>query len=94
MAVWPDAPRWFSVTLYIALGWVGVVAVTEIVGEFPISFLTLLGVGGAFYTLGGIVYALRRPDPWPRVFGYHEIFHSMVVAGSAFHFALVAGYVL
>lgn len=93
-AVWLDAPRWLTVTLYVGLGWVGVVAVTEIVGEFPVSFLTLLGVGGLFYTLGGVVYALRRPDPWPRVFGYHEIFHSMVVAGSALHFSLVAGYVL
>ena len=51
-------------------------------------------VGGVLYTVGGVVYALRRPSPWPRVFGYHEVFHTLVVAGSAIHFSLVAIYVL
>jgi hemolysin III len=51
-------------------------------------------LGGALYTLGGVVYAVRRPSPWPRVFGYHEIFHVLVVLGSTFHYSLVAIYVL
>ena len=91
---WPDGPRWLSVTLYVGLGWLAVVATQEVLSSFSPGALTLLAVGGALYTLGGIVYALRRPDPWPRVFGYHEIFHAFVVAGSAIHYSLIALYVL
>jgi len=53
----------------------------------------LLALGGIAYTLGGVVYAARRPNPFPRVFGYHEVFHALVIAGSSLHFALVALYV-
>lgn len=92
--IWPDAPRWLGVTLYIGLGWVGIVAASEVLNHFSPLELALLALGGALYTLGGIVYALRRPDPLPRVFGYHEVFHTLVVAASAIHFSLVAIYVL
>ena len=91
---WPEAPRWLTVALYIGLGWVGVVTVSEALAEFPAAPLVMLGIGGALYTAGGIVYGLRRPDPWPRIFGYHEVFHGLVVAGSAVHFSLIAIYIL
>ena len=92
--VWPDGPRWLSVTLYVALGWVVLPAVSEVLAVFPTGQLIMLAVGGVLYTVGGVVYALRRPNPWPRFFGYHEVFHTLVVAGSAIHFSLVAIYAL
>ena len=92
--VWPDGPRWLSVTLYVALGWVVVAAASEVLAVLPAGLNIMLAVGGVLYTVGGVVYALRRPNPWPRVFGYHEVFHTLVVAGSAIHFSLVAIYVL
>jgi hemolysin III len=91
---WPDAPRWLSVALYVGLGWVALVAVSEILAEYALGPIAMLLVGGMLYTAGGVIYALRRPDPWPRVFGCHEVFHALVVAGSAVHFAAVAVYVL
>jgi len=92
--IWPDLPRWISVTLYLALGWLGVLAVSEVLDRFAGVPIAMLVAGGVLYTLGGVVYALRRPDPWPRLFGYHEVFHTFVVAGSAVHFVLVARFVL
>jgi hemolysin III len=92
--LWPDAPRWLSVTLYVGLGWLALVATEELLSSFSAGALAMLALGGVLYTVGGLVYALRRPDPWPRVFGYHEIFHAFVVAGSAVHYSLIALYVL
>ena len=91
---WPDAPRGLSVALYVGLGWLALVAASEVVAEFPVGPLVMLPLGGVLYTVGSVVYAIRRPDPWPRVFGYHEVFHALVVAGSTVHFSLVAVYVL
>lgn len=91
---WQGGPRWLSVTLYVGLGWVGVVGASEALSEFAASPLALLAAGGFLYTLGGLVYAFRRPDPWPRIFGFHEVFHAFVVAGSAVHFAAIAIYVV
>jgi hemolysin III len=92
--IWPDGPRWLSVGLYVGLGWIAVVAASEVLARYSATPITLLLLGGALYTIGGVVYALRRPDPWPRTFGYHEVFHALVVAGSAVHFAVIATYVL
>jgi hemolysin III len=90
----PDAPRWLSVSLYVGLGWVGFVAASEAIAEYAGGPLALLALGGVLYTLGGVIYALRRPNPWPRVFGFHEVFHTLVVAGSALHYSAVVFYVL
>jgi hemolysin III len=92
--VWPYAPRWLSVGLYLGLGWIGIVPITEVVSRMDIAPLTLLLVGGALYTIGAVVYGLRRPDPFPRVFGFHEVFHVFVIAGSAVHFSVIAAFVL
>ena len=92
--LWPDAPRWLGVGLYIGLGWIGAVAATEVFDQYLGGPLALLLAGGALYTIGGVIYALQRPNPWPRIFGYHEIFHSFVVAGSAFHYTAIALYVV
>ncbi len=90
----PDAPRWLSVALYVGLGWIALAGASEVLARYSATPVTLLVVGGVLYTAGGIVYALQRPDPWPRVFGYHEVFHSFVVAGSAVHYAAIAAYVV
>ena len=92
--VWPYGPRWLSVAMYVALGWVALVGASEVVDQYMGSPMALLILGGVLYTLGGVVYALGRPNPWPRVFGYHEVFHALVVAGSAVHYSLIAVYVL
>ncbi len=91
---WPGAPKWLSVPLYIAVGWLAIVASPQLVDRLGSVPLAMLVGGGVLYTVGGVVYALERPNPWPRVFGYHEVFHALVVAGSAVHYALVALFLL
>lgn len=87
---WVDAPRWVAAVLAVALGWVGVVALPELHGDAGIAGLALLAIGGVLYTVGALVYARRRPDPVPHVFGYHELFHVLVVAAAACQYAAVA----
>jgi len=82
-------PRWVSATIYVAMGWTAVLAVVPLVRAFPPSALAWLLAGGLLYTTGAIVYATRRPNPYPRVFGFHEIFHIFVLAGSAAHFVFM-----
>jgi hemolysin III len=91
---WPATPRWLRVTFYLVLGWLGLISAWELAAWFTVSPLLLLVLGGALYTLGGVVYVVRRPNPWPRVLGYHEIFHLLIVLGSTLHYSLVAIYVL
>ncbi|MHB8377750.1 MAG: PAQR family membrane homeostasis protein TrhA [Dehalococcoidia bacterium] len=91
---WPWAPRWLSVSLYLAVGWLAVVAAVPIVSALALAPLLLLVAGGALYSAGALIYAARRPDPYPRVFGYHEVFHLLVVAGGLIHFSIIAFYVL
>jgi hemolysin III len=91
---WPHAPRWLGVSLYVALGWIALVAAWEIPQHLTSTELSLLVLGGLLYTAGGIVYALRRPNPSPRYFGFHEVFHALVIAGSLVHVALIAIYIL
>ena len=91
---WIDAPRWVAAVLAVVLGWVGVVALPEIYGAVGLPPLTLAAVGGLLYTAGALVYALRRPDPVPAVFGYHEVFHVLVIAAAACQYAAIALFVL
>ncbi len=92
--IWPGAPRWLGLSLYLAAGWLGVVAAAPLSSWFALAPLALLVLGGVLYSLGGVIYALRRPNPFPRVFGYHEVFHLLVIAGSVLHFSLVAIYLM
>jgi hemolysin III len=77
----------------LTLGWVGVIAVSQLLKVEPAGVL-LVVAGGLLYSAGGIVYALRRPDPVPNVFGYHELFHVLTLAAAACQFAAIAFFVL
>jgi hemolysin III len=92
--VWIDAPKWFSATVYILLGWVAVVALPQLVSLLGTTATILLVLGGVLYSAGAAVYALKRPNPVPAVFGYHEVFHALVIAAAMTHYVVVAFYVL
>lgn len=92
--VWLEAPRWLSVVLYLGMGWLALVAIVPLLRALPWTALTWLLVGGLFYSVGAVVYARKRPNPWPGVFGFHEIWHLFVLAGSVSHFVLMLRYVL
>ncbi len=86
---WPGAPRWLSAPCYIALGWVAVFVFPDLLHRGGVAAFVLIAVGGMVYTFGGIVYALRRPDPWPGVFGFHEVFHLCTVVAAACHYVAI-----
>ncbi|HLH13533.1 MAG TPA: hemolysin III family protein, partial [Solirubrobacteraceae bacterium] len=92
--LWIDAPKWVFAAVYVALGLV----TAAIAGQLPAAIGWLgaagLAAGGLLYLVGAIVYASGRPNPWPKVFGYHEVFHSLVLAAAAMHYAVIAFAVL
>jgi hemolysin III len=92
--LWHGAPRWFAPVTCIALGGVALIALPQIFSRIGTPGALLLVGGGALYTVGAVVYSTRRPDPRPATFGYHEIFHSLVIAAVACQYATVAFYVL
>jgi hemolysin III len=75
--------------MYVALGWTAIIAMPQLVHDLAPLEIIFLFVGGALYTAGAIIYARRRPDPSPRVFGYHEVYHALVIMGSLFHYAAI-----
>lgn len=86
--LWVGAPRWLYVPVYIALGWVAVVYLPEFwAGRGHAITFALVLVGGALYTIGAVVYGTKRPDPSPRWFGFHEVFHALTVAAFLAHWA-------
>ena len=87
-------PRWTTAGLYLGMGWLAVVAVVPLVRAVPPADLAWLAAGGAFYTIGAVVYGAKRPDPLPNVFGFHDIFHLFVLAGSGAHFVFMLRCVL
>jgi hemolysin III len=93
--IWPHASRWVSAPLYLGLGWVAVAVLPDILHQGGVAALVLLIVGGAAYSAGAVIYALRRPNPWPTVFGHHEFFHACTLVAAlchhiAIYFALFA----
>jgi hemolysin III len=92
--VWIDAPKPLVALLYVMLGWVAVAAFPELLDQIGPTGTALVAAGGILYTLGAIVYAVQRPDPVPAVFGYHEIFHALVIAAAALQYAVIAFVVL
>jgi hemolysin III len=90
--IWVEAPKWAAVIVYLAVGWIGALGFPAIVINAGLGAGALIAVGGILYTAGAVVYARQRPDPRPAVFGYHEIFHVLVVAAAIAHFTAVAIY--
>lgn len=87
---WTGAPKWLRAVLYLAVGWTGALAVPHVYATMGSLGVGLLALGGLLYSVGALAYALQWPNPAPRVFGYHEIFHAFVILAAAAHFALVA----
>lgn len=89
-AVHPTPPRWLNLALYLGLGWIGLIAIAPFASAASSTVLALLFTGGVLYSLGGVVHARRRPDPFPGVFGYHELFHLLTaLAGLTYYVTVV-----
>jgi hemolysin III len=86
---WSKPPKWASVVFYVAVGWLGIPFFSELANALNPRNIALLLAGGITYTLGALVYAFKRPNPSPLVFGYHEIFHIFVVVAAALHFFVI-----
>ncbi|MFZ2323180.1 MAG: hemolysin III family protein [Ignavibacteriaceae bacterium] len=90
---WMNAPRWLSTVIYVLMGWLAVLVIYPIINVLQFKALLWLFVGGLFYTIGAVIYALKKPDPYPGLFGFHEIFHLFVMLGSFSHFWLLYRYI-
>jgi hemolysin III len=91
---WIDGPRWLSAAAYVAVGWVGVIAIPQMFSAVGVAGSVLVIVGGVLYTLGALAYAAKRPNPLPRWFGFHEVFHVLVLAAAVVQFVAVSLLVL
>jgi hemolysin III len=83
--IWPDLPRWVGAPMYLALGWVAIAILPDIMRSGGVVDLVLLAGGGLAYSVGAVFYALRRPNPWPTVFGHHEFFHACTLVAALMH---------
>ncbi|HEX2161150.1 MAG TPA: hemolysin III family protein [Thermoleophilaceae bacterium] len=92
--LWIDAPKRLAAVIYVALGFVAVAVTPELISQVGVVASILVALGGVLYTLGAVTYALRRPDPVPAVFGYHEVFHALVIVAAALQYAVIAFWVL
>ena len=90
--VWLDAPQWVVAIPYVVVGWCPIIVAPQLVHSLGWTGFALMMVVGAAYTAGAIVYAAKRPDPWPRVFGFHEVFHACTLVGAAL-FAYVVAFI-
>lgn len=91
---WIQAPRAVVSGAYLTLGWIALIAVPQLVSDLAMTPLILICAGGVLYSVGAIVYTRRRPDPWPRTFGFHELFHALVVLAAGTYYLAVVGWML
>ena len=92
--LWVNAPKWLNVIIYVGLGWVGVVCAPQIFASLGWWAIVGLVLSGVLYTAGAVIYATGRPDPAPKTFGYHELFHSLVTGAAGTHYVVIAVLVL
>jgi hemolysin III len=92
--VWIDAPGWLVAAMYVATGWIAVIATPELASRLGIVAVAALALGGVLYSAGAVIYACKRPDPVPAIFGYHELFHLLVIVAAALQYAVIAFWVL
>lgn len=90
---WFNAPRWISTIFYLSLGWLAIIIFPQLIELTSIGFLSWIGIGGAAYTIGAVIYGFKKPDPIPEVFGFHEIWHLFVMAGTFSHFWAIYDYI-
>jgi hemolysin III len=90
---WVDAPKWLAAAIGLALGWVAIVALPHLASRIDLTAVVLLVVGGIAYTVGALVYAFRRPNPFPAVFGYHELFHALTLVAVACQYTAITFFV-
>lgn len=91
---WPSAPRAVIVAPYLMIGWVAIIVIADIWRAIGVAGFILMLTGGILHSVGALIYARKWPDPWPTVFGFHEVFHLFVIAGIACHYVLVAFFAL
>lgn len=87
------APRWVNAGIYLVMGWLSIFFIREILKTMPVSAIAWLLMGGVLFTLGSVVYMTKKPDPWPGLFGFHEIWHIFVILGCLAHFILIAVFI-
>jgi hemolysin III len=92
--VWIDAPGWLGAATYVAIGWIALVALPELLDRLGVAAFAALALGGVLYSVGAVIYAHQRPDPVPTVFGYHEVFHLLVILAAALQYAVIAFWIL
>jgi hemolysin III len=91
---WVGAPKWLSAAIGIALGWLALVALPQLAHTEGLAPLLLLAAGGVAYTAGAVIYTIRRPDPRPRVFGYHELFHALTIIALGCQYVAIAVFIV
>ena len=92
--IWVRAPKWLSAATGLAVGWAGVAAMPQVVQNAGWPAFALLAAGGLAYSVGAVVYAMRRPDPAPDVFGYHELFHALTIVALSFQYVAIAVFIV
>lgn len=92
--VWIDAPKWLAALTYVLLGWVAIAVMPDMTSNLGVTATVMVAFGGLLYTAGAVVYAVKRPDPSPTVFGYHEVFHLLVILAAALQYAVIAFWVI
>ena len=92
--LWIDAPGWLAAATYISIGWIAIIAMPELVDRLGVAAVGGVALGGILYSAGAVIYACKRPDPAPAVFGYHELFHLLVIIAAALQYAVVAFWIL
>ena len=90
MIFWPTAPQTVRGPVFLTVGWCALLVIDDFFASLSTAGFIFLLLGGAFHTIGAIVYGLKKPDPWPNTFGFHEIFHFCVVCGIASHYGVIA----
>jgi hemolysin III len=87
------APRWVTAGIYLVMGWLSILAAKDILRLMPATAIAWLALGGVLFTLGAVIYIAKRPNPWPGIFGFHEIWHIFVILGCLAHFILIAAFI-